>query len=39
MGGLAIVRVNYVTWVKFSAKFLAVIFITTCIGLIVGVLF
>ncbi|MGL4402699.1 MAG: YfcC family protein [Fusobacteriaceae bacterium] len=39
MGGLAIVRVNYVTWLKFSAKFLAVIFVTTCIGLIVGVMF
>ncbi|MGL6130951.1 MAG: YfcC family protein [Fusobacteriaceae bacterium] len=39
MGGLAIVRVNYVTWIKFASKFMAVIFVTTCIGLIVGVLF
>lgn len=38
MGGLALVRVNYITWVKFSCKFLVVIFITTILGLIVAVL-
>lgn len=39
MGGLALVRVNYITWIKFSFKFLVIIFLTTCAGLIVGVLF
>ncbi|MGL5123416.1 MAG: YfcC family protein [Fusobacteriaceae bacterium] len=38
MGGLSLVRVDYVTWLKFSSKFLCVIFLTTCAGLIFGVL-
>ncbi|MGL5049395.1 MAG: YfcC family protein [Fusobacteriaceae bacterium] len=39
MGGLAIVRVSYITWLKFSAKFLAMLFVTSCLGLIFGALF
>ncbi len=38
MGGLALVRVDYITWIKFSTKFLGVIFLTTCAGLIFGAL-
>lgn len=38
MGGLALVRVNYLTWIKFSTKYLVVIFTTTIIGLVAGVL-
>lgn len=38
MGGLALVRVNYITWIKFSAKFLFVIFATTMLCLIISVM-
>lgn len=38
MGGLALVRVNYVTWIKFSTKYLIVIFLTSCIGLIISIM-
>ncbi|MBP9510169.1 MAG: YfcC family protein [Fusobacteriaceae bacterium] len=38
MGGLAIVRVNYITWIKFSIKFLVAIFATTMVCLIISVM-
>lgn len=38
MGGLAITRINYITWLKFSGKYLLVIGVTTLIGLIIAVL-
>ncbi|MEG0134366.1 MAG: YfcC family protein [Cetobacterium sp.] len=36
MGGLAISRIGYGTWIKFVLKILAVLFFTTLIGLIIA---
>ncbi|MGL4393471.1 MAG: hypothetical protein ACRCSK_08595, partial [Fusobacteriaceae bacterium] len=38
VGALALLRINYLTWIKFSFKFLAVIFVTTILSLIAGVI-